>query len=154
MQTGDLPALERRLAELADAFGGRPATKGALKVWMDALLECSFDDVQRALSDWPKKATKMPSPADILKACREQTSGRIEEQSRRNNSAPGFDVGRLSTPDSPVAQGCLAQIKAILAKGRPEPKDWARKLKAREESGELLNAQQRRLWREALRVTE
>lgn len=84
MQANDLPELERRLAELADAFASRSPSKGALKVWLDALKESRFDDVQSALTDWPKTNVRMPAPADILKACRSEVSKRMEEQQRVN----------------------------------------------------------------------
>lgn len=152
MDKREATVLQARLEELAEALGGRaPGAKGIL-VWMDALGECSIDSVKAALSDWPKKNIKMPSPVDILKACRERVSVRIEEESRSNNAAPGFDIGRLTPPDSEMAKAELAKCLAILRSPKPGPKEWAYKLKAIEDAGDHLDMQQRRAWREALRV--
>jgi hypothetical protein len=150
MQANDLPELERRLAELADAFGGRAPTKGALKVWMDALKECRFDDVQRALADWPKTNVKTPAPADILKSCRSEVSKRLEDEARRNAAtAPtmerAIDMAAITARSTEIGRRELARIKHILSSPRPEPKEWARLLKMREEAGEPLDVQQRRL---------
>lgn len=153
MNANDLPALEKRLAELSDALGGRAPTKGSLRVWLDALSECRFDDVQRALSDWPKTAIKPPVPADILKLCRSETSRRIEEEAKQNlaTAITLDDVIQRADTDPEMVKRELAKIRAILSSPRPGPKDWAYKLKAAEEAGEKLDIQQSRLWREALR---
>ena len=45
----------------------------------------------------------------------------------------------------------LAKIIAMLG-NKPDPLDWARRLKAREESGEKLSMNQKQAWRKALRV--
>ena len=44
----------------------------------------------------------------------------------------------------------LAKIIAMLG-NKPDPLDWARRLKAREESGEKLSVNQKQAWRKALR---
>ena len=46
----------------------------------------------------------------------------------------------------------LAKIIAMLG-NKPDPLDWARRLKAREESGEKLSMNQKQAWRKALKVS-
>ncbi len=70
MQKTDLPQLEERLKELSEALGGKPPSKAALKVWLDALTEFQTDDVWWVLTDWPKSHAKAPLPAEVLKLCR------------------------------------------------------------------------------------
>ena len=47
----------------------------------------------------------------------------------------------------------LAKIIAMLG-NKPDPLDWARRLKAREESGEKLSMNQKQAWRKALKVAK
>ena len=153
MDKREATVLQARLEELAEALGGRaPGAKGIL-VWMDALGECSIDSVKAALSDWPKKNIKMPSPVDILKACREVVGRKIDEQGKRNRETAGsFDIGNMTPPDSPLAKAAFEEIARITRSPKPGPKEWAYKLKAIEDAGDHLDMQQRRAWREALRV--
>lgn len=154
MNKSELPELSQRLAQLADALGGRAPSPAGLMVWGDALQECRTDDVKIALSDWPKKNVKMPSPADILKVCRSETSRRLEDEAEQNRrAAPTLKGALRSAADGPTETGraALREILSILKSPKPDPKDWARVLKVREESGETLDSHQSRMWREALR---
>lgn len=157
MKAVDLPELDRRLSELADAFGTRPPSKGALNVWLDALKECQFDDVKSVLSDWPKSHAKAPLPAEVLKACRTMMSERIERQAEINRqTAPTIAdlVEGLKRNLSPESKKAREEIAARLASANSKVKDhkaWAKKLKARDESGEQLLECQRNAWREALK---
>ena len=169
MQKTDLPELQVRLEELADALGGRAVGAKGIMVWLDALREVRFDDVKAALTDWPKSHTKMPSPAEILKACRESSSARREADAaiRRAQERESSGIeGAIAGAKSPAGREALRAIRELLSDckpglvagtvhhigGRPDMdmKGWARKLKAREEAGEQLDVQQRRMWREAL----
>lgn len=84
MQKHELPELAKRLTQLAEALQGRAPGASGLVVWLDALEECPFADVQSVLTDWPKSNARMPVPADVLKLCRERMSRRIEQQSTTN----------------------------------------------------------------------
>lgn len=170
MNKNELPELSQRLAQLSDALGGRTPSPAGLLVWGDALAECRMEDVQAALTDWPKKHGKMPVPADILKIARERVSERVENQAKRDALATD---GKALAPvfraaDSAVARRELAKIKEILkdchgglvagtfrhiaGNSSMDPKDWARVLRVRHESGEQLGVMQIRNYRAALNL--
>lgn len=137
MKASDLPELERRLAELADAFGSRHPTKGALRVWMDALAECELADVLAVLTDWPKSHVRPPVPAEVLRVARERASERIERRAanQRNEPAPIF----RGNPKSAAYRAFRNSIRALTQGKRPS-KDWAVKLLRRYEEGEKVPA--------------
>lgn len=170
MTKGDIPELSQRLAQLADALGGRTPSPAGLMVWGDALAESRMDDVQAALTDWPKRFSKMPVPADILKIARERVSDRVENQLKRDALltdgkalAPAFKAA-----NSAVARRELAKIKEILkdchgsfvagtwthiaGNSSLDPLKWARVLRDRHESGEQLGVMQIRNYRAALHL--
>jgi hypothetical protein len=129
MNRADIPTLQARLEELAEALGGRTIGAKGVLVWLDALSECHIDAVKAALSDWPKRNVKMPTPADILKVCREARSNELEARSRKFASEPGFEAGALRG-SSEVAARYAGRIKAILKSPKPHPKQWARDILA------------------------
>lgn len=169
MHKRELPELSQRLSQLADALGGKAPSPAGLLVWGDALSECERDDVLNALSDWPKSHAKMPVPAEMLKACRERAAARREQQAgddlRAEKSAPGLRAA-FQNADSEIARRELAKIKHILSdchpglvagsfapiSGRPnaDPKDWARVLRVKHESGETLSLYQIEAYKGAL----
>lgn len=152
MQRSDLPMLEDRLQQLADALGGRAPSAAGLLVWLDALKEVHFDDVKAALSDWPKSNVRMPAPAEILKATREATSRLIEARAAefsKGNRAPV--PAPKGDPNSPAYLAFKAAMVELKKRPRPQGKDWAWKLREREISGEELLPVQRENWRSALR---
>lgn len=107
--------LTERLNELADAFNARQMTAGAMRVWRDALAECTWNDVQNALCDWPKSNTRMPAPADILKLCRNRISDRIEGKAAEHAAESRKPWTVTSLPaNSEVARTELAKIRALL----------------------------------------
>ena len=169
MTKSDLPELSQRLSQLADALGGRPPSPAGLLVWGDALSECWVDDVQIALSEWPKKHTKMPAPADVLKLARERVSNRVESQVKRDAMEDGKALApAFKAANSAVARRELAKIKEILKDCRGgfvagtfthisgnssmDPLGWARVLRVRHESGEQLGVMQIRNYRAALNL--
>ena len=168
MRKDDAHWLAERLNELSEVLGGRQIGPKAIQVWIDALGECSSDDVRAALSDWPKRATKSPAPAEILKVCRERMSARIETDTARHKADGGKALGPIYRhADTAVAREALTQIKEILRGSRGgyiagrfrhiggadiDPKDWARVLQVRHESGEQLSLIQIVSYREALHV--
>ena len=64
-----------------------------------------------------------------------------ERQNKRNNRNE-----RYANPEK------LREILEMLAQ-KPDPLDWARRLRQREESGEKLSMIQKEAWRKALKVT-
>lgn len=168
MRPTDLPVLEARLIELAECFGAKPITKNGLKVWLDALMEPSIDDVKNVLTDWPKRNSKMPAPADVLKACGDRKGAQLEQTSAKHRA----DWSRAALPAPPtdrtyaIAAEELPKIREILSDcaGEPvagtfhhvagnsalDPKLWAKVLKIGEECGDHLSLAQRQAWREAL----
>lgn len=156
MQKFDVPQVQQRLTELAGALGGKAPTPSAMQVWLDALAECHVDDVKAALADWSKEHTRMPAPADILRAARTRLSDRVEEESRRNNASalrPEDLRPRTHPAEDPQAWAAYQQFcrkfRTLLA-NRPAPKAWAYALRAKEEAGEPLLLIQREKWRMAL----
>ena len=131
MQKHDLPDLAKRLAELADALQGKAPSAAGILVWLDALGECSADDVRAVLSDWPKSHGKMPMPNEVLKLARDRLSGRIErtaaENAKDNRKPWSPDALRGSTE---VGKEHLRRIKAALARPKPSRKEWATRIPA------------------------
>jgi hypothetical protein len=69
MNEQQIAQLQQRLQELADAYGAREVTAGAVRVWHDALKPYSYPLIQGVLTDWPKTHSKMPVPSDIVEIC-------------------------------------------------------------------------------------
>lgn len=137
MHKHELPELSQRLAQLADALQGKAPSPAGLLVWGDALSECARDDVLAVLSDWPKSHAKMPLPNEVLKLCRERVSARIESRAAeyaKDNHKPWSPQELRGS--SEVARRELAKIRAILAKPKRGPKEWATRILA----GEYPNA--------------
>lgn len=130
MQPSDLPNFELRLNELADALGnGKHITPGALKVWRDTVGECLYSDIQSVLTDWPMSHTKPPLPSEVLRACRERVSDRIERETKEN-SAGGWSVSRLKgDPKSPGYLAFKAATAGMSKANKPHPRAWATKLR-------------------------
>jgi len=174
MNRFDLATLKDRLAQLCDAFGTRPIGAGGMAVWADTLSGCNFEDVLFVLTDWPKKASKMPTPAEIFKLCGTRTSERIERQAAENRmQAISVEeaLGRAAAVNrnSEVAVTELRKMTEILSaskgglvagsfhhiggKGPNEDhREWAKLLRVREESGEVISLTQKQAWRAALGV--
>lgn len=125
MHKQEIPELSQRLAQLADALGGKAPSPAGLLVWGDALSECRTDDVKAVLTDWPKSHTKMPSPAEVLKRCREMSSDRIEAESKRNAAtAPTIDSILAIPADGPNAKAFRRMWSAIRSKKASCPREW------------------------------
>jgi len=170
MERNDSAVLTDRLTELAEALGGKAPSPKALNVWLDALKECGREEVLAVLTDWPKSHAKMPVPSEILKACREQLSTRIERDAVKRAQESSKALSGVYQPQgrSEVGKAALVEIKAILADSTPgyvagnfqhvggnssiDPKGWARVLRVREAAGEPLSIMQRQAWRAALGV--
>lgn len=167
MHKQELPELSSRLSQLADALGGKAPSPAGLLVWGDALAECRTDDVKAVLTDWPKSHTKMPSPAEILKSCRELAAARREAAEAIERAKGGGGLEKVfANANTEVARAALKGILEMLAdckpglvagtfhpiSGRPDAdhKAWAKKLKARHEAGESLSPQQIQMYRSAL----
>lgn len=153
MEKHEVPLLSQRLAQLAEVLDGKAPSPAALLVWLDALKHVRMDDVQAAISDWPKKHTKMPVPADIVKLAGERTSARVEAAGVRNRESTGAVADMAHpvrhNPNSPVAKAELAKINDMLAdcKGglvaghfrqaagnsEMDPKGWAKTLRLAEQ---------------------
>jgi len=155
MRSNDLPALSKRLAELADYYDKKAPGASALRVWLDALGEASIDDVLRVLTDWPKYQRAMPLAEEVLRKSRNLLSDRIEDESKRNLASAGSlaDLARaLKENISHEAKRARSELSVMVSRmANRDPKAWARNMKAREEAGEVLNDCQRDAWREALR---
>jgi hypothetical protein len=174
MQKSDLTQLDDRLRQIADALGGKSVGAAGLKVWLDVLSGERFDDVLSVLTDWCRKNSRMPHPADVLKECQSRVSNRIEAQAKANrDSAIGLEealaLAKGASPNSAIAKRELAKILSILGTrsggfiagsfqhiGGFGPSDdhkaWAKKLQQRESDGEQLSLTQAQAWREALGV--
>src|SRR5512139_402776 len=107
MHKQELPELSQRLAQLADALGGKAPSPAGLLVWGDALAECKTDDVKATLTDWPKSNTRMPSPADVLKRCRELAAARREAQDAIERAKGGGLEKVFANATTDVAKSAL-----------------------------------------------
>lgn len=155
------PELSQRLAELADALGGRSPSPAGLLVWIDALKELSMDQVKTALTEWPKRNAKMPAPLDILKLARETAAFRRETEAAKLKDgaeikwAPtkyGLEASKAIRQMVSGAGGIVAGAFLHIGGRGPadDHKEWAKVLKVKEESGESLSMTQKQAWREAL----
>lgn len=150
MIAADLHRLQTRLEELAAYYGKPVPPAPALRIWLDVLAGASIDDVLFVLTDWPKTNRAPPLADQVLKLANDRRSDRLEEQSRKNARAPGFEPNAIPAR-SEVAATELAKIKSILQTPKPGPKQWAHKLRKREEDGEPLTPIQQSAWRAAMR---
>lgn len=135
MRTEDLPELQIRLSELADAFGAKHPSKGAMRVWMDVLQEFSMAEIKTVLTDLPKKAVRFPAPADVFKVLSERRSDRLETESRQRAREEPIRV-RDFPANSEIAIRSLAEITEILRKPRPDRRAWIAKIFKRAEAGD------------------
>ncbi len=148
MTPSDIPTLRSRLAECMEAMSGKPPTEAAVKGWFVALRDLRMDQVVDALDSWLRTKSKMPAPADIRAVIGVRVSEKIESQA----SAPSPTLADLrpSSPNSPAYRAFRRHLAEILSRQKPGPRDWARKLRAREMGGEKLLLCQSRAWREVL----
>jgi hypothetical protein len=160
MQKHELSELSQRLAQLADALGGKAPSAAGLLVWGDALAECERIDVVAVLTDWPKSHAKMPLPAEVLKLARESATGRRERAASAEQTAERDAAKALQKPGhwKPEAGGmtpAYAEFKRSLdelkRRTKPTPKAWAYRLKDIEEVGVNLPPVAKENWRAALK---
>lgn len=155
MRAEQLPQLAGRLTELAEYYGSKPPTKAALNVWADALEKAGLDDVLFVLTDWPKTRAKFPLASEVLTLVNDRVSKRIEESSKRDaaetiDKALARAASQRRGPESQrIFEEEMAKIRAITARGKPHPRSWMDRLRAREADGEILNAGQRFFLEEA-----
>lgn len=159
MRPSDATELAKRLANLADALGGKAPGAAGLAVWVDTLAECEGSDVWSVLIDWPKRNARMPLPAEVLKAARDVASARRERIAEGERKAADVAAKRLAqTIDGAQAGGksdawraAQREIARIRKRPKPAGKDWAYALRDKEARGEFLFPAQRESWRAALR---
>lgn len=159
MRPSDANELAKRLANLADALGGKAPGASGLAVWLDTLAECDGSDVWAVLVDWPKRNARMPLPAEVLKAARDVASARRERIAEGERKAEDMAAKRLAQATDGARTGTnsdawrAAQREIARIRKRPKPggKAWAYALRDREAAGEFLYPAQRESWRAALR---
>ena len=78
MQRADVQTLNDRLTELAEAFGAKPVTKGAMAVWVGVLKDYPIEDICDAIAQWARTKTKFPAPSEISGLCSARLSDRVE----------------------------------------------------------------------------
>ena len=84
----DVKKISEQLLGLADLLDGRPPSEKALLLW----LSCLEDEVPAwaaisALTDWPKRHSKMPAPADIVKTAREIRERALEKKTHQASAS-------------------------------------------------------------------
>lgn len=68
------------------------------------------------------------------------------------NACPAPKLTALEAPAVKPSSEVMEKVSAVAANCHSiHPRDWARKLKAREEAGDKLTRAQREMWREALK---
>lgn len=117
----DVKKISEQLLGLADLLDGRPPSEKALLLW----LSCLEDEVPAwaaisALTDWPKRHSKMPAPADIVKTAREIRERALEKKTHQA-SASEISVAEVRPADPAIARAVDRSLKAIRDLGaRPE----------------------------------
>jgi len=151
----ELAELSTRLAQLADALGGRAPSAAGMLVWLDALGECRLPDILDVLRDWPKSHAKMPLPAEVLKLAREMLTSRTEAVAdgyAKTARAPFSPAEFKGDPNCAEYRAFRAFYAQHIRRSKPAPKAWAERLRDREAAGEQLNHAQSEAWRRALRA--
>lgn len=119
----DVKKISEQLLGLADLLDGRPPSEKALLLW----LSCLEDEVPAwaaisALTDWPKRHSKMPAPADIVKTAREIRERALEKKTHQA-SASEISVAEVRPADPAIARAVDRSLKAIRDLGA-RPKDF------------------------------
>lgn len=89
----DVKKISEQLLGLADLLDGRPPSEKALLLW----LSCLEDEVPAwaaisALTDWPKRHSKMPAPADIVKTAREIRERALEKKTHQASASSAVPI--------------------------------------------------------------
>lgn len=127
MQRIDLPAFQALLTEVYECYGNRPPSAQAMIHWGDALNSFPFHNVERVLKNWLHTKQKAPVIADITRPCADMLSDSIESRAAADKKA--FEVKPEQwTGPTPLAEKCIAEMKAMLAKPKRPGTDWARKI--------------------------
>ena len=120
MHRDHIDILMQRLIELSQAglIGKMPGPKGGA-VWLDALKHYTMPDILSALTDWPQFNNRMPTPADIVTACRGRDLRHLVGAGKA--LAAVWDGGSTK-----VGRRELAKIKDILkdCDGQPVAGTW------------------------------
>lgn len=130
MQTTETAMLAERLSAMAEAFGAKPPTAAAVEVWFETLQEFSFFDVSGLLIGWPKRASKMPAPADIWKILNEQRTDKIESEAENQKRREKSEIAQGFRHSPELAAKLKSLVSDMKAQDRMQrdPKDWARKI--------------------------
>jgi hypothetical protein len=137
VQSTDVTELSMRLAQLADALGGKPPTAAAMKVWYDALAECAMPDVLAVLTDWPKTHAKAPVPMEVLKLSNERISSRLERESKdraRESRQPWSPEKLQGDQNSAAYQQFKRDFAALRARKFMDPEARAERQAIRDEA--------------------
>lgn len=146
MQRIDLPAFELFMQELAELYGVKPYTGPALKHWVSALSEFSWEKVKYRLILWRDSKPKTPMISDILPGLRDAVSDEIERQAISDKAQA---ARRIPTPVTPHGIACMAKIREIMSKPK-RPGTWrAYELRDKHRSGEVLGYAQQELAKKA-----
>ncbi len=149
MTPHDIPTLRSRISECMEALSGKPPTEGAIKGWFVALRDLRIDHVVDALDSWLRTKSKLPTPVDIRAMVGSKVSERVEGIAVPEKTLADL---RPASPNSSAYREFKRRLAEILARAKPGPREWARKLRAREMGGEKLLSWQSRAWREVLGV--
>lgn len=133
----DFSDFARRLNDIADTYGAKHLSEGALKAWFVTLESETARDCGDALAQWLRSGTRMPTPADIYRIANERGINRREQDAAADKADEAKIVQRFAATDK--GREALRQIKELLAKKlmtRPDPREWAHRILDRFADGE------------------
>ena len=113
MQRADVQTLNDRLTELAEAFGAKPVTKGAMAVWVGVLKDYPIEDICDVIQLWARTKTKFPAPSEIASLCARRLSERIEGQAVAHKSSFAAGASKILA-DPRIARTHLEKCFAVL----------------------------------------
>ena len=121
-------AFQNLITGTITAMGGRAPDSAAIAVWVMALQNFKFEDVQEAIVHWASTETSWPRPADIAKAINAKHARDAEnaEASRR----VADDLERASLPDAtPEVQEYLKNLNRKLSGVNSSQNDYVHRAK-------------------------
>jgi hypothetical protein len=136
------PWVDKIFTKLAVTYGQR-----FLGLYAGLDLQAVKDDWADELAGYAQSPAAIKHALGILPTDKPPTVLEFRQLCR---SAPQYVQAQLPGPRTPPPPNLREAVAGIGKEGAYDPKEWAHKLKAREESGASLTMAQKQMWREAL----
>jgi len=124
----DTPLLSENLINLADAIGGKAPTQAGMKVWIQTLREFPINEIVDVLTNWAKRATKMPAPADVWKSLNDARAERMESDAATRKREYEHEAKQTMHRNPVIAQKLSALLAEMRGRPKNDPKEWASNL--------------------------